>query len=144
MVRTKKEKIPKALREQVWRTLCGEVFKTKCIVVWCTNSITVFDFEVGHNIPESKGGTLALSNLRPICTQCNRSMSNHYTIDEWNKLGGTSPAPVKPQIFTRQMGPSRHSLVTNVLGQPKPTKEVVVPSPPPVPVVKPSSLCCWL
>jgi len=140
MVRTKKEKIPKALREQVWRTLCGDVFKTKCIVVWCTNSITVFDFEVGHNIPESKGGTLTLSNLRPICSQCNRSMSNHYTIDEWNKLGGA--APIKPQIFTRQMSPRRHSLVTNVLGQPKVTKEVVS-SPPPVPVVKPS-LCCWL
>lgn len=137
VVRTKKEKIPKALREQVWRSLCGEVFQAKCNVVWCTNVINVFDFEVGHNIPESKGGTLRLDNLRPICVQCNRSMSNHYTIDEWNKLG----APKSVEIVARPVGRYRHALVANVLA--------TTPAPVPVkvqtaPVVKPSSYCCWL
>ena len=46
--------------------------------------MTVFEFEVGHNIPESKGGTLDLDNLRPICHQCNIGMGNQYTIDEWS------------------------------------------------------------
>jgi 5-methylcytosine-specific restriction endonuclease McrA len=83
-----KQTIPKALREQVWIANVGPAFQTKCLVRWCQNQISVFDFEVGHNIPESKGGTLEITNLRPICSRCNKSMSDNYTIDEWNKLGG--------------------------------------------------------
>jgi len=87
----RKAKIPKALREQVWRTYNGKTAgEGKCFVTWCTNRVTTFDFEVGHNVPESKGGATALSNLRPICSRCNKSMGNNYTIDEWNKI---SPAP---------------------------------------------------
>jgi len=85
----KKAKIPLALREEVWRHWMGEKFKSKCCVTWCTNQLTAFDFAVGHNIPESKGGTLELSNLRPICNRCNTSMGSFYTIDEWNALSPT-------------------------------------------------------
>lgn len=81
-----KAKIPKALREQVWRKHMGDQFKSKCVVTWCTNTINVFDFEVGHNIPESKGGVTLLENLRPICSRCNKSMGARYTIDEWNRI----------------------------------------------------------
>ncbi len=88
-----KAKIPKALREQVWKLNVGEKYKAKCLVTWCTNAISVFDFEVGHNIPESKGGTLELKNLRPICSRCNKSMGSQYTIDAWNRMG-------KPDIAT--------------------------------------------
>jgi len=83
----RKDKIPKALREQVWVTYIGNKFKTKCTVFWCKNKITVFDYHVGHNIPESHGGTLSISNLRPICARCNLSMSDNYTIDSWNSMG---------------------------------------------------------
>lgn len=82
-----KQKIPCALREQVWVTFCGKKFEDKCKVKWCKNNISVFNFHVGHNIPESKGGSTTLENLRPICNRCNLSMGNSYTIDEWNKLG---------------------------------------------------------
>jgi hypothetical protein len=78
--------IPIALRQQVWKTYIGPKFQAKCLVRWCTNQITAFEFDVGHNVPESKGGTLDILNLRPICHKCNISMSNTYTIDEWNKL----------------------------------------------------------
>jgi HNH endonuclease len=88
----RKEKIPKAIREQTWLTHAGPVFKTKCLVKWCTNEINVFDFHTGHNIPEAKGGTLDISNLRPICARCNLSMGSAYTIDQWNSLG-PAPAP---------------------------------------------------
>ena len=81
-----KASIPLALRQQVWLTYVGRAFETKCLVTWCNNKITAFDFDVGHNIPESKGGTLDISNLRPICHKCNISMSNSYTIDEWNRI----------------------------------------------------------
>ena len=82
----KKSNIPKALREQVWIKYCGKKFDTKCPVSWCTNRINVFDFEVGHEIPESKGGPTDIHNLKPVCSRCNKSMSNTYTITEWNNL----------------------------------------------------------
>lgn len=88
----KKARIPKALREQVWINYNKQVFIAKCHVDWCTNNITPFDFEVGHNIPESKGGTLALDNLRPICGRCNKSMGSSYTIDEFSDLSKPAPA----------------------------------------------------
>uniref|UniRef100_A0A6C0I976 HNH endonuclease 5 domain-containing protein n=1 Tax=viral metagenome TaxID=1070528 RepID=A0A6C0I976_9ZZZZ len=79
--------IPRALRQQVWVTFIGKKYKSKCYIRWCRNEIDVFNFHVAHNIPESKGGTLTLENLRPLCSCCNLSMSNNYTIDEWNLLG---------------------------------------------------------
>ena len=87
-----KAKIPAALREEVWRHWMGEAFKAKCCVTWCTNHVTAFDFAVGHNVPEAKGGSLDLSNLRPICSRCNSSMGANYTIDEWNRLAAAPPS----------------------------------------------------
>lgn len=81
-----KYKIPKAIRQTCWVKNFGEKYKHKCFVNWCHRIITCFDFEVGHNLPESKGGTLDLNNLRPICRQCNIGMGNKYTIDEWRLL----------------------------------------------------------
>ena len=81
-----KKQIPKAIREQVWIKYIGKVYQHKCLITWCSNTIDVFNFQAGHNIPESKGGDMSLNNLRPICGRCNLSMGNDYTIDEWNKL----------------------------------------------------------
>ena len=83
-----KKNIPKAIREQCWLNTFGEKYKHKCYIRWCNNNITVFDFHVGHDKPESKGGTLELSNLKPICARCNLSMSDKYTIKEWIELSG--------------------------------------------------------
>jgi hypothetical protein len=82
----KKKAIPAALREQVWLKHCGRVFEHKCITPWCKNTICVFDFESGHNIPESKGGPTTLDNLVPLCRRCNNSMGDRYTFDEWARL----------------------------------------------------------
>lgn len=81
-----KDKIPKALREQVWIQNIGKKFETECPTKWCKNRINPFDFHVGHNIPEAKGGTLNIDNLKPICSRCNLSMNTQYTIDGWNNL----------------------------------------------------------
>lgn len=81
-----KKTIPKAVREQVWIQNFGKCFEHKCYVKWCKNKINVFNYQVGHDKPESKGGTLDLKNLKPICSRCNSSMSNNYTIKEWVKL----------------------------------------------------------
>ena len=83
---TKKQTIPKAVREQCWLNTIGKNYESKCYVKWCQNKMNVFDFHVGHDIPESKGGTLDINNLKPICARCNLSMSDTYTIQEWVKL----------------------------------------------------------
>ena len=88
---TEKATIPKALREQVWVTYAGRVFQRRCLVAWCQNTMTVFDFHVGHDVPESHGGATEISNLRPICARCNLSMGSQYTVQEWSKLS----APTK-------------------------------------------------
>lgn len=93
----KKKKITGALREAVWIKTMGRTFEGKCPVTWCPNTITVFDFQSGHNIPESKGGSTTLPNLIAICARCNFSMGNQYTIDEWNALHSATPSfPVPP------------------------------------------------
>lgn len=78
--------IPKALREQVWLHYIGQKFESKCLVEWCNNIINVFNFEVGHNQPKSLGGLTTMNNLMTICSRCNKSMNNNYSIDEWNKI----------------------------------------------------------
>ena len=84
-----KAHIPKALREQVWIQYYGTAFHNKCPTRWCQNRINAFDFQVGHNVPESKGGSTTIDNLVPICGRCNLSMSNTYTFDEWSATFGS-------------------------------------------------------
>jgi 5-methylcytosine-specific restriction endonuclease McrA len=86
-----KKKIPAALRQQVWIQKIGRVFESKCKTPWCSNMITVFNYECGHNIPESKGGITDITNLLPICRQCNSSMSNNYTFDDWSLIQKQKP-----------------------------------------------------
>lgn len=89
--KTRKQTIPVRLREAVWTAQMGKVFEGKCYVTWCNNIITVFDFQCGHDIPESKGGQTTIQNLRPICSRCNLSMGNRYSLAEWNQLTPASP-----------------------------------------------------
>lgn len=94
-----KIKIPKALREQVWLQYIGKRYETKCYVSWCKNKMDVFNYHVGHNIPESKGGATVLENLRPLCSRCNLSMSNSYSIDEWVLLGDPDKVKSRKRNF---------------------------------------------
>jgi hypothetical protein len=79
----KKKNIPKAIREQLWIQKIGKKFEAKCKTTWCHNTINVFDYQAGHDIPECKGGVTDISNLIPICSRCNLSMGSQYTFKEW-------------------------------------------------------------
>ena len=107
-----KEQIPKRIRELVWTTYNGEVFTSKCYVSWCTNNINVFSFQTGHDIPESKGGTLDIDNLKPICGSCNLSMGNKYSITEWSKLiTPISIIPIIPKIINDTLDTSNNNII---------------------------------
>ena len=102
----RKATIPKALREQVWLKQMGYTFEGKCPTTWCQNKITVFNFESGHNIPESKGGPTTIENLIPLCGNCNKSMSSGHTFHEWcaqysNPLSLPPPSLPKRSWFKR-------------------------------------------
>ena len=112
-----KERTPKALREQVWLKHVGRKYQAKCKTVWCANVMSVFDFQSGHDIPESKGGSTTIENLYPICSRCNLSMSNTYTFKEWNQL--SKPIPIWRRLL---LWVTRERYVTKVDGIPLPLK----------------------
>ena len=84
--KTKKSTIPKKLREEIWNHYNEGQFTAKCHVPWCNRNIDVFNFHVGHDIPECKGGSHDIINLKPICSNCNLSMGYRFTISDWSKL----------------------------------------------------------
>jgi 5-methylcytosine-specific restriction endonuclease McrA len=101
----KKKVISKKLREEVWLKHFGKIFSSKCPIEWCTRVISVFSFEVGHNIPESKGGRTTIDNLIPICGDCNRSMGDRFTIDEFSKQFASAVSTTVPKtLFQRIFG----------------------------------------
>ncbi len=72
----KKKAIPATLKRLVWNANVGEaVGKTKCLCCRVTD-ITQLSFHCGHVVAESRGGETVLSNLKPICQNCNSSMGS--------------------------------------------------------------------
>jgi len=77
----KKKYISSTLKRLVWNKWIGEeIGKSKCT---CCNvtSITQLSFNAGHIIAESNGGETIVSNLKPICQNCNSSMGTKNMID---------------------------------------------------------------
>jgi 5-methylcytosine-specific restriction endonuclease McrA len=79
-----KKNIPKALKKMVWDKYVGaNVGQTKCLC--CKHEdIRQIEFHCGHIIAEANKGRTELSNLRPICAQCNLSMGK-MNMDEFIK-----------------------------------------------------------
>ena len=89
----KRKAVPKAMREQIWLRDYGKAFEAKCSTPWCSNIINVWDFQAGHNIPDSKGGITHPENLVPLCSRCNQSMSDNYTFNDW-AIKGKKAVPI--------------------------------------------------
>ena len=70
----KKRSIPSAIKKLVWNKNIGEdIGKSKCYCCKSTD-ISQTSFHCGHVVAESKGGKTIVSNLKPICQNCNSSM----------------------------------------------------------------------
>ena len=73
--------LPKAIRYALWNSVFGErVGSGPCSC--CEREITQQTFEAGHVVAQSRGGSDSISNLRPICGPCNRSMGS-TNMDEY-------------------------------------------------------------
>jgi 5-methylcytosine-specific restriction endonuclease McrA len=74
----KRNKLNKQMRARCWNAYVGDdVGKTKCLC--CKEqTITTFTFECGHVIAHAEGGSNGLSNLRPICRECNNGMGTQH------------------------------------------------------------------
>lgn len=123
----KKKKIPKALREQLWIQKVGKKFETSCKTTWCKNKINVFDFQAGHDVPESRGGDTCISNLVPICGRCNLSMGSQFTFKEWCTKGKQPSKWIQFIQGIQQVWKSLDTMETGTKSRPKPTSPKVKP-----------------
>ena len=77
----KKKYISSTVKRLVWNKWIGEeIGKYKCL---CCNItyITQLSFHAGHIVSEFNGGETAVSNLKPICQNCNSSMGTRNMND---------------------------------------------------------------
>lgn len=71
-------------KNECWKKYNGDEMEAECQVSWCKKVINCSDYHVGHDIAESKGGINDSDNLIPICSRCNLSMGNRFSIKEFS------------------------------------------------------------
>jgi 5-methylcytosine-specific restriction endonuclease McrA len=71
----KKRGIPKSLKKACWDKYIGPDKGIATCLCCNHQNIRQIEFHCGHVISEKNGGETKLPNLRPICAQCNLSMS---------------------------------------------------------------------
>lgn len=72
--KTNRKKFTKGERERIWRKYCPDNHSMDGHCYCCNGKITFVNFEVGHIVAVSKGGSNSMENLKPICSTCNRDM----------------------------------------------------------------------
>uniref|UniRef100_A0A6C0CTT0 C2H2-type domain-containing protein n=1 Tax=viral metagenome TaxID=1070528 RepID=A0A6C0CTT0_9ZZZZ len=83
-IKKKKQAISATIKRLVWNTHIGEeIGKTKCLCCKITD-ITQLSFNCGYIIAEANNGNIIVSNLKPICQNCNSSMGTK-NMDEFMK-----------------------------------------------------------
>jgi 5-methylcytosine-specific restriction endonuclease McrA len=75
-----KKRISTPIRRNVWTKVFKDKISGKCPI--CRyETISAFNFECGHDIPECKGGETTVENLYPICGSCNKSIGSTSLTD---------------------------------------------------------------
>lgn len=85
--RKKKEAIPKSVRSHVWNLYIGPTINEHRCLCCKKAVIKITEFDCGHVIAESVGGTHEIGNLRPICSACNHAMGSQNMIEFVVKYG---------------------------------------------------------
>lgn len=80
-VRKRKQTIPKSVKSAVWNRYIGKEIGESLCPICQTHTIQKDHFSAGHVHAESNGGKPTVDNLRPICSQCNGSMSTQHMKD---------------------------------------------------------------
>ena len=83
----KKKSIPKKVKELVWNNHIGHDVATSMCTCCEKTPIKNTEFHCGHVVAEANGGTLEITNLRPICAGCNLSMGTQ-NMDDFKKVFG--------------------------------------------------------
>lgn len=96
--RSRKKKIPAALRNAVWNECNGSESKVGSCYV-CKEMITFSSFHSGHVQAEANGGDITLDNLKPICGLCNSSMGKMNMEDFIKKYGFDKIKPKDNTLF---------------------------------------------
>lgn len=90
-----KKRIPAAVRNAVWNTYIGnDVGKILCFV-GCGEYITRGNYECGHVLSEKNNGQITITNLRPICSTCNKSMNTIHMYEFMNLYELQTPSCYK-------------------------------------------------
>lgn len=92
-----KDKIPTAVRNQVWLKYMGNTAfgPCPCCGIHDISLVQSGGFECGHVQAEAQGGSTNLSNLIPVCKSCNLGMGTTNMID-----------------YVKQYYPHRHQVLT--------------------------------
>lgn len=96
-------KIPRHIKHLVWNMHIGsDKAEGKCYA--CGKPIHIQNFEVGHNVAKSKGGSDHPENLRPICRGCNLAMGT-MSIEAFKRKYFSKPTKKKPTKRKRPKTP---------------------------------------
>lgn len=106
----KRTNLTSGIRQSCWLNYFGGQFEGKC-AVGCEKKINVFDYECGHIESVSSGGSNEITNLRPICGGCNKSMGTTNMI-EYIKQSGYCPAWILQMEIHKPIIATNHSLYT--------------------------------
>ena len=80
--KVKTKSIPSPLKRMIWNKYIGEnVGKSRCYCCKLTE-ITQMSFHCGHVVSAANGGGMEVENFKPICQNCNCSMSK-MNMDEF-------------------------------------------------------------
>lgn len=84
--RKRRQQIPSTVRNTIWEEHMGNKKNSKC---YCCGiePITKGNFECGHIVSNNNGGNIHLTNLRPICGLCNKSMGTQNMIEFMKQYG---------------------------------------------------------
>jgi hypothetical protein len=79
-VTPKRVRVPSTVRHTLWKEYFG--YSTKGICQCCRKEdISIMNFEAGHILSVKNGGSNHISNLKPVCSHCNKSMGTKNMIE---------------------------------------------------------------